>query len=46
MAKSKQWRWGRFHFSIGISSQVALAIYVNSLFAGIDILCFYVSVEY
>ena len=45
-SKSKSWHIGKFLVSVGIGPQIALSIYINSIFMGIDIGCFYISLEY
>ena len=45
-SKSKSWYIGKFWVSVGYGQQIALAIYINRIFMGIDIGCFYISLEY
>ena len=45
-ARHKTWQFNKFWISVGMSKQFAISIYINELFAGIDIGCFYFSIEY
>jgi hypothetical protein len=45
MFKSIEFKVGKLWFCIGMSKRFAIGFYVDRYFAGIDLLCFWISVE-
>ena len=46
MYKAKQYYFKRFSLAFGMSKRLGVGIYVDSMCAGIDLVCFWISVEY
>jgi len=46
MHKAKDFYFKKFSLHIGMSSRFGVGIYVDSMCAGIDLVCFWISVEY